>query len=80
VGQSPSLRSGEEKNPLPLPGIETRFLGCPARYLMNTERAISAPVFFMLSHIYATVSHRTATSGCYVDQHFDVHCAVSMCK
>lgn len=55
VGQSPSFRSGEEKIPLPLPGIEPRFLGCPARNLMSTERAISAPVFFMLSHVYETM-------------------------
>jgi hypothetical protein len=55
VGSSPSWRSGDEKNPLSLPGIETRFPGCPTRRLTNTECAISAPFFFMLSHIYETM-------------------------
>jgi hypothetical protein len=32
---------GEEKNLLPLPGIETRFLGCPARSVVTITTTLS---------------------------------------
>jgi hypothetical protein len=39
--QSRSVPNREEKNFLPLPGIEPRFLGCPSRTLVDIPTELS---------------------------------------
>jgi len=38
--QNRSGSFGKDKNPLPLPGIEPRFLGCPAHSVVTTEKKL----------------------------------------
>lgn len=40
--QNRSGHFGEDKNQMPLPGIETRFLGCPVCNLVTVDYAIPA--------------------------------------
>jgi hypothetical protein len=67
LGQSRSERYGEKKNPLYLPGIETRFLGCSAcspdaipielSQLTNFTLSQLNPVHFLTPRIFISTKN-----------------------